>query len=256
MTQNHSAMLTSAPSTSVPGKTNARHGRRDVIAIDGPAGSGKSTVAKLVAKKLGYLYIDTGAMYRALTLKALEKKVDFEDEKVLARIAQDTDIELKKDCSGSLRVILDGCDVTGRIRGPDVNAHISRLSKVKEVRASMVARQRVLGAEAHAVLEGRDIGTVVFPQARYKFYLDADFRERVNRRYKEFVLGNKRISRLEVRKDLLRRDRSDKLRKIAPLKKANDAICIDTTKLSIAEAVDKVLSCIKQKNARRIAHSA
>jgi len=236
---------------SVRGRAGARRLTQDIIAIDGPAGSGKSTVAKLVARRLGCLYIDTGAMYRALTLKALEERINFENETALVRVAHEASIELKKDKNGSLRVILDGRDVTGRIREPDVNAHISRLSKVKDVRASMVARQRVLGAQDRAVLEGRDIGTVVFPRTRYKFYLDAQFRERVNRRYKEFTLGHKKISWQEVRQDLLRRDRSDKSRKVAPLKKAADAIYIDTTKLTIAEVAKRIISYIKWRNARR-----
>jgi cytidylate kinase len=226
---------------------NSRRITQSIIAIDGPAGSGKSTVAKLVARRVGCLYIDTGAMYRALTLKALDEGIDFENEVALAKVARQANIELKENNNGRLKVILDGRDVTSRIREPDVNAHISQLSKIKEVRASMVARQRTLGAQGRAVLEGRDIGTVVFPRARYKFYLDAQFAERVNRRHREFILGHRKISRQQVRQDLLRRDRSDKLRKIAPLKKARDAIYIDTTNLTIEEVVEKILLCIKGK---------
>ncbi len=223
--------------------------KKDVIAIDGPAGSGKSTVAKLLANRLGYFYVDTGAMYRALTLKALERGMNFNDETALVELARDTDIRLERDGRGSLKVSLDGRDVSSRIRGQDINSHISRLSKMKKVRENMVSRQRALGAGGGAVLEGRDIGTVVFPDAEYKFYIDADFRERVNRRYKEFSLQDKKISWVDVRKDLLRRDRSDKLRKVAPLKKAKDAIYIDTTNLSINEVVEKILLHIRQKRA-------
>lgn len=217
----------------------------NIIAIDGPAGAGKSTIAKLVAKKLNYFYIDTGAMYRAITLKALKEKINFDNEKALVELSAKADIELKRDNNGSLRVFLDGKDVTKRIRDKDVNLHISILSKIKDVRRNMVLKQRELGKNEKVVLEGRDIGTVVFPEAKYKFYLDAKFSERVKRRYKDFIRMGKKFSLEEVRKDLLRRDRSDKLRKIAPLKKARDAIYIDTTNLSINEVVDRILSYIR-----------
>ncbi len=217
----------------------------NIVAIDGPAGSGKSTVAKLVAKRLSYLYIDTGAMYRALTLKALKKNVSFKDEKSLVALAAGSSIELKSQSNGSLKIFLDGKDVSKRIREPDINANISALSRLKEVRKNMVARQRALAKNGWAVLEGRDIGTIVFPKARYKFYLDAEFKERVNRRHKEFLSQNKKISRIKVRTDLLRRDRSDKSRKVAPLKRAADAIYLDTTDFSIDKVVEKIVSYIR-----------
>ncbi|MGE4357327.1 MAG: (d)CMP kinase [Candidatus Omnitrophota bacterium] len=224
--------------------------KRDIVAIDGPAGAGKSTVAKLVAEKLNYFYIDTGAMYRAVTLKALKEKIDFADEKKLVDLSAKADIQFKKDKSKGLRIFLDGKDVSKRIREKDINLNISALSKIKGVRENMVLRQRKLGEKGKVVLEGRDIGTVVFPEARYKFYLDADFPERVARRYKELILQGKKISWEEVRKDLLRRDRSDKLRKIAPLRKARDAIYIDTTHLSINEVVEKIISFIKADSSK------
>ncbi len=217
----------------------------NIVAIDGPAGSGKSTVAKLVAKRLSYLYIDTGAMYRALTLKALKKNVSFKDEKSLVALAAGSSIELKSQSNGSLKIFLDGKDVSKRIREPDINANISALSRLKEVRKNMVARQRALAKNGWAVLEGRDIGTIVFPKARYKFYLDAEFKERINRRHKEFLSQNKKISRIKVRTDLLRRDRSDKSRKVAPLKRAADAIYLDTTDFSIDKVVEKIVSYIR-----------
>ncbi|MCM8784288.1 MAG: (d)CMP kinase [Candidatus Omnitrophica bacterium] len=220
-------------------------GKKDIVAIDGPAGAGKSTVAKLVAEKLKYFYIDTGAMYRALTLKALQEGIDFKDEESLIDLSKRAVIELKRDRDGRLKTILDGKDVSKRIRDKDVNLNISALSKIKGVRMNMVLRQRKMGERGKVVLEGRDIGTVVFPNARYKFYLDADFRERVARRYREFILQGKKISMEEVRRDLLRRDRSDKLRKVAPLKKAKDALYIDTTCLDINEVVEKIITSIK-----------
>jgi len=225
--------------------------RKEIVAIDGPAGAGKSTVAKLVAERLHYFYIDTGAMYRALTLKALREKVNFNNKNALIALSKKADIQLKRDKKGKLRVFLDGEDVTQKIRDKEVNFYISILSKIKEVRENMVRRQRKMGEKGKVVLEGRDIGTVVFPDARYKFYLDADFKERVRRRYRDFLLQGKKISIEEVRKDLLRRDRSDKLRKIAPLKKASDAIYIDTTDLSIEEVVEKILSYIKSDSSQR-----
>ncbi|MCM8778958.1 MAG: (d)CMP kinase [Candidatus Omnitrophica bacterium] len=225
--------------------------KQNIVAIDGPAGAGKSTVARLVAKRLKYFYIDTGAMYRALTLKALQEGIDFKDEKALEKVSASTAIQLHKDRNGNLRVFLDGNDVTERIRDKDVNLHISLLSKVKAVRNNMVARQRNMGKKGRVVLEGRDIGTVVFPQARYKFYLDADFHERVKRRYREFILKGKRISLSAVKRDLLRRDRSDKLRKIAPLKKASDAVYIDTTNLGIEEVVEIILNYVKANTHQR-----
>ena len=218
--------------------------RRPVIAIDGPAGSGKSTVAKLVAQRLGFLYIDTGAMYRALTLKALRIKADLNDEAKLGALARATGIELKRSGS-SLKVYLDGEDVTSEIRTPEITNNVKYIARAKPVRECMVAKQRKLGEEGGTVMEGRDIGTVVLPNADKKFYIDASFEIRAGRRHKELKESGATLTEDEVRKDLKIRDESDFNRAIGPLKKAGDAILVDTTDLTIEGAVDKVLGLIK-----------
>lgn len=217
---------------------------RPVIAIDGPAGSGKSTVARLVAQRLGFLYIDTGAMYRALTLKALRTKADLDDEERLGMLAASTDIKLKQE-SGSLKVYLDGEDVTAAIRTPEVTNNVRYIARAKPVRGHMVMVQRKLGEEGGTVMEGRDIATVVLPNADRKFYIDAAFDVRARRRYKELKESGSAVSEEDVKKDLKMRDDSDLNRPIGPLKKAADAIVVDTTGLTIEGVVDKVLGIIK-----------
>ena len=152
-----------------------------IIAIDGPAGAGKSTVAKILAKELGFLYIDTGAMYRALTLKAIENKIDINDFPRLIEMAAKTSIDLKNNPDGSLQVFLDGRDVSRQIREPRITKWVSEIARIKEVREVMLGIQRRLGQQGDSVLDGRDIGTVVFPDADKKFYIDADFSERVRK---------------------------------------------------------------------------
>ena len=218
--------------------------KRPVIAIDGPAGSGKSTVAKLVAQKLDFLYIDTGAMYRALTVKALETKADLNDEVALGALAKKTDLKLKQD-GGSLKVFLDGRDVTAAIRTPAVTNNVKYIARAKPVRECMVALQRKLGEQGGTVMEGRDITTVVLPHADKKFYIDAAFDVRACRRHKELKEAGTDISEEEVKKDLKVRDDSDFNRAIGPLKKTDDVIVVDTTGLTIEEAVDKVMGLIK-----------
>lgn len=216
-----------------------------IIAIDGPAGSGKSTVSRLVAEKLGFTYIDTGAMYRALTLQALRASVDLKDEKALVRLSAKAKIDLKNSVDGLIRVLLGKEDVTREIRTPEVTNHIAYIARVKGVRANMVKLQRKLGGVGNSVLEGRDIGTVVFPKAPYKFYLDASISERARRRYKELKELGQKVSLKKLERDIKIRDRLDKTRIVAPLKKAKDAICIDTTKLTIDQVVNRILNNIK-----------
>jgi cytidylate kinase len=212
-----------------------------IVAIDGPAGSGKSTVAKLVAKKLGFLYIDTGAMYRALTLKALKRGLDLDSEEIARQVWRNTRIDLRNQ-NGKLRVLLDGKDVSRQIRTPQLTRKVFYLARLPKVRARMVKLQRKLGKEARgAVLEGRDIGTVVFPDARWKFYLDAAFSERCLRRFRELSTEGVKVSLTEMKRDLRKRDYSDLTRKVGPLKKAKDAHLIDTTHLGIPEVVEKIL---------------
>ena len=214
-----------------------------MIAIDGPAGSGKSTVSKMIAEKLGLLYIDTGAMYRALTLKAMRKNIDLNDEAALVRLAHSTKIDLENS-GGALKVTLDGEDVTGLIRTPELTNNVKYIARVPDVRGEMVRLQRAIGEKSGAVLEGRDIGTVVFPDASYKFYLDADVAERARRRHKELLGANGKLSLEDIKKDVVTRDESDMNRSVGALKKASDAISIDTTSLSIDEVVKKVISYI------------
>ena len=216
-----------------------------IIAIDGPAGAGKSTIAKSVARKLKFLYIDTGAMYRALTLKALEHKVNPDDLSAITELAAATRINLTNNPDGSLKVLLDETDVSKEIRHPRITRFVSDIAKIKEVRQQMLVVQRRLGRAADSVLDGRDIGTVVFPDADKKFYLDADFQERVERRFKELRESGQEISIEDVSADLANRDKIDSTREFAPLKKAADAIYIDTTDMSIDQVVDKVWGCIR-----------
>jgi cytidylate kinase len=223
----------------------ARKHRDFVIAIDGPAGSGKSTVSKLVAKALNIVYIDTGAMYRALTLKAMRQKLDLADEIALTKLAKSTAIDLCE-VAGSSQVILDGEDVAGFIRTPELTNNVRYIARVPGVREEMVKLQRSIGERHGAALEGRDIGTVVFPDADYKFYLDADPDERAGRRYKELIVAGKAVDIDQIKKDVVARDASDMNRSVGALKKASDAILIDTTKLSIDEVVAKILSYIKR----------
>jgi len=211
-----------------------------IIAIDGPAGSGKSTVAKLLAEKLNFTYIDTGAMYRAITFKVLKNNVNPHDETCVVDIAKKTKIDLISEKSCAIKVILDGADVSKEIRAPEITKIVSIISKIPQVRSIMLELQRALGKKNSSVLEGRDIGTVVFPDAEKKFYLDAAFNERVNRRFKELENNIKNISREDVESDLSNRDKIDSTRKIAPLKRAEDAILIDTTNLTIPQVVDKL----------------
>ena len=217
-----------------------------VVTIDGPAASGKSTISRLVANKLKFLYIDTGAMYRALTLAAMEQGVDLKDEEALINLISQIRIDLKNDQKNNLRVILDGRDVTKKIRTPRVTARVFYVASAGGVRKEMVKLQRKIARGRKAVVEGRDIGTIVFPKASRKFYLDADFKERAKRRYRQLRrkgIVPPALKRLE--QEILKRDNYDVTRKVAPLRLAEDATYIDTTNLNINEVVDAVLSYIK-----------
>lgn len=212
-----------------------------IIAVDGPAGAGKSTIARLVARRMNFLYIDTGAMYRALTLKALRKAIDISNAVQLARLAKNTKIDLENNPDGSIKVLLDNEDVSIDIRKPEITKFVSDLAKVRGVRKEMLHLQRRFGGRASCVLDGRDIGTVVFPNADKKFFLDAEFKERVRRRHKELKENKEAVRLKDVEKDIKNRDTIDSSRKCAPLKKAEDALYVDTTKMTIKEVVEKIL---------------
>lgn len=212
-----------------------------IIAIDGPAGSGKSTVAKEVARRLGLLYVDTGAMYRALTLKAIREKVGLNDEDALVELARRTNIDLRTNDDFRLSVELDGEDVSLEIRKSYVTTNVKYVARIGKVRREMVKLQRKAASSKGAVLEGRDIGTVVFPNADKKIYLDASVDERIKRRYRELVEKGHDITLDGVEKDVITRDYTDKMRDVAPLKKADDAIVIDTTNLTVAEVAERIV---------------
>lgn len=227
-----------------------------IIAVDGPAGAGKSTIARLVAKRMNFLYIDTGAMYRALTLKALGEAIDISNAVRLTRLAKNTRIDLENNPDGSIKVLLDNEDVSLAIRKPEITKFVSDVAKVEGVRKEMLHLERRFGLRASCVLDGRDIGTVVFPHAHRKFFLDADFKERVRRRYKELKTNGVRIGLADTEKDLRNRDTIDSTRKCAPLKKAVDAIYVDTTKMSIDEVVNRLLNYIKKPHQLMINNKA
>ncbi len=219
-----------------------------IIAIDGPAGSGKSTTAKLVAQKLGYLYIDTGAMYRAMALKTLQQGIDPKDKDVVAELVGRTKIELKQQ-EGALRVYLDGMDVTAKLRLPEVTKAVTPVCQVNRVRQVLVEQQQRIGLNGGVVMEGRDIGTVVFPQAALKVFLDASLEERTRRRYSELKSRAVEIPAEQLKEQIAQRDREDINRDQAPLKKAEDAILIDTTGLTIEQQVDKIVNLAKSLSA-------
>lgn len=214
--------------------------KRFIIAIDGPAGSGKSTTARLVAKKLGFLYIDSGAIYRALTLQILRKGISIKDEKKLVQLMQNTHIEIQYKENG-YGIFLNGEDVTHEIRSPEVTAYVSVVSEIPKVREVTTQTQRDLADDCSVVLEGRDIGTVVFPEANLKIFMEASLKERVKRRFKELQINGFNINLEDVENEIVKRDKIDSKRDTSPLRKAKDAIVLDTTHLDIDEQVDFII---------------
>ncbi len=210
-----------------------------IISIDGPAGSGKSTVARLLSERLKFFYIDTGAMYRALTYQAIKEKVNLEDEKELHKLARRTKIELRNE-DKNRRVFVNGKDVTKKIRIEELTKKVFYIARSPDVRKIMVKNQREIAKRRNVVIEGRDIGTVVFPNADLKIYLDASLKERARRRYKELKEKGERPILSKIEKEIRVRDNYDKNRKVAPLKKAKGALYLDTTSLSIDEAVNSI----------------
>ncbi|RMF10079.1 MAG: (d)CMP kinase [Candidatus Neomarinimicrobiota bacterium] len=216
-----------------------------IIAIDGPAASGKSTTAKLVAERSGFSYLDTGAMYRAVTYAVLQSRVDLADEQGLAEWLALQDITQRWE-KGTCRVYLNGTDITAAIRSPEVTRRVSEVSAIPVVRQAMVRLQRTLAAQGDYVVEGRDIGTVVFPDAEWKFFLVADDETRAKRRQKDLEQLGIHQDISELVREIQERDRKDSSRAHSPLRKAADAIEVDTSHLTIAEQVQFILNQIKQ----------
>ncbi len=211
----------------------------NLIAIDGPAGTGKSTVAKLVAEKLGWQYIDSGAMYRAVTYKCIENNNDFHKDNII-KIANKINIKLNKD-----KVFVDGLDVSKKIRSIDVTSKVSAVACIPEVRESLVSIQKLLGQKTPSVMEGRDIGSIVFPNAKYKIYLDASVDIRAKRRFNEIKSTNPQINIDDIKKAIIERDNNDFNREFAPLVKMPDAKYIDTTNLTINQVVDEIINYVR-----------
>jgi CMP/dCMP kinase len=220
--------------------------KRINIAIDGPAGAGKSTVARRVADHLTFLYIDTGAMYRALTFKAIEKDVDLEDGPALKSLLDTTIIDLQVGESEQL-VLIDHRDVTTDIRSSHVTNNVSFVARQSEVREEMVKRQKLLADRGGVVMDGRDIGTHVLPKSELKVFLSASVEERASRRYKELIENGIEADYDQIKDEIALRDKRDTEREVAPLVKASDAIEIDTTTMTISDVVDHILQLAKER---------
>ncbi|HNY48977.1 MAG TPA: (d)CMP kinase [Smithella sp.] len=221
-------------------------GKKPIITIDGPAGAGKSTISKILAKKFNYIYLDTGALYRALAYKALKTGISIDDPASLENLCANTEVYLKN-VHGQMKVYVDGEDVERKIRTEEVGLTASKISTFPIVREKLLDLQREAGVRGGLVAEGRDMGSVVFPKADYKFYLDASLDERTKRRHKELLLKNDAAGYASIKKDMQARDKQDSQRAIAPLKAPEGAILIDSDNLSIEGVVDKIISNISKK---------
>ncbi|WP_040951214.1 (d)CMP kinase [Gorillibacterium massiliense] len=214
------------------------------IALDGPAGAGKSTVARLVAKELGFVYVDTGSMYRAVTWKIIQLGLRTDDTPAIVTAAQNLKLELKPGDNGQ-QVFVDGVDVTSLIRSAEINANVSQVSQIPEIRQRLTDIQKNLATGKGIVMDGRDIGTKVLPDAEVKVFLTASARRRAERRYKEAPDSAMTLDELEA--DITRRDRMDAERELSPLRKAEDAVRLDTTELALDEVVQAVLQLCRTK---------
>jgi cytidylate kinase len=221
-----------------------------IIAIDGPSGAGKSTLGRMIARELNMLYLDTGAMYRAVALAVMESGVSTADKEAVARVAESAEINLAGD-PDSLRVTLGGRDISDKIRSEEVSHAASVISVISEVRRALVERQREMGRRGSVVLDGRDIGTVVFPEAEIKFFLTAAPEERASRRYEEDRLRERDVTFEETLADINTRDQRDSTRADSPLAIAEDAVVIDSTELSIEDVFERMMEVIRQRQTSR-----
>ena len=230
--------MTGSPVNPEPGDPGGRV--RGVITVDGPAGSGKSTISRLLAERLGFVYLDTGAMYRAVALAAGRKGIPLDDGERLEALCKEIDLSIDI-IGGRPRFFLDGEDVSRAIRTPEMDMAASRVSAVPEVRKAMTRLQRRIAAGMNVVAEGRDMGTVVFPRAARKFFLTASPEVRADRRYRERLARGERVTRESVAAELEARDRQDRTRSVAPLRPAGDAVIIDSSRLSPEGVVAEIL---------------
>lgn len=224
-------------------KRSKRKGQ--IITIDGPAGAGKSTVSKILAERLGYFYLDTGAMYRAVAVRVQEERIDPEDDQALARLCQGLSISFRKK-GRQQRIYCQGRDFTQSIREPEIGLLSSKVSTRRPVRQAMVLLQRKLGEKGKVVAEGRDMGTVVFPWAEFKFFLDAKPEERARRRYREFLEKGVSVTQGDVQKEMEERDRQDSTRALSPLRPAEGALQLDSTRLTPEEVVEQMLRSMQK----------
>jgi cytidylate kinase len=223
-----------------------------IVAIDGPAGSGKSSTAKIIAEKIGYIYIDTGAMYRAVTFAAMQSNTPFTDEAMKPLLAS-INVELKITTDGQ-STFVDGQDITRRIRFQEVTKNVSEISALQSVREAMTAMQKRMGENGGIIMDGRDIGTTVFPQAEIKIYLDASVEKRAERRIKELKDKNIPADYEEIEEQIRERDRIDTEREFSPLRKADDAITIDTSEMTLEGQAKEILLAIGAKYPHVIPH--
>lgn len=219
-----------------------------IIAIDGPSAVGKSTIAKLIAQKLGYLYIDTGAIYRAITWKVLQKNIDLNNEDLVSDLVSKIHISIKKidrNFKNYYRIFIDGEDVTEEIRNPKIDQNVSLIAKMPKIRKQLISLQKNLAKKGNVVMEGRDISSIILPNADIKLYFTASEEERIKRRYQELKNKGYKIDYKEVKEQIVQRDSIDSKRKYAPLIKTKDAIIIDSTNKTIEEVKNEILKIIK-----------